>query len=137
LQVTGGPLDCLDLVNATILVDQDDFEGIHIAAYALAEDLKRITDAEARPVIHQVREFPKESSGIIIGSISKSLTLRALVKEGKLDVSTIEKKWECYTTKIVDNPVEGCQRASVIAGSDKRGAIFGLYTLSEQIGVAP
>jgi hypothetical protein len=40
-------------------------------------------------------------------------------------------------TTIVENPFKGCHKALVIAGSDKRGAIFGVYTLSEQIGVSP
>lgn len=127
----------LDLVNATILVDHEDFEGIHIAASTLSEDFKRVTGAEGSPVIREAGAFTKGSNGVIIGSISKSPTIRELVKQGKLDVSLIEEKWECYTTRIIDNPFENCQRALVIAGSDKRGAIFGLYSLSEQIGVSP
>src|ERR1051326_4832968 len=35
------------------------------------------------------------------------------------------------------NPLPGIDRALVIAGSDKRGTIYGVYDLSEQIGVSP
>lgn len=38
---------------------------------------------------------------------------------------------------MVDNPVGGCSRALVIAGSDPRGTIYGIYDISEQIGVSP
>ncbi|CAG9952803.1 unnamed protein product [Clonostachys rosea f. rosea IK726] len=44
---------------------------------------------------------------------------------------------ECYTTQLVSNPLKGCKQALVIVGSDKRGTIFGTYTLSQQIGVSP
>lgn len=40
-------------------------------------------------------------------------------------------------TTFVENPFGGCHQALIIAGSDKRGAIFGVYALSEQIGVSP
>ena len=40
-------------------------------------------------------------------------------------------------TTIVDHPMAGVRRALVIAGSDKRGTIFAIYDLSEQIGVSP
>ena len=48
----------------------------------------------------------------------------------KLDVSAIEGKWESYLIQTVDGNL-------VIAGSDKRGTIFGIYDLSEKIGVSP
>ena len=37
----------------------------------------------------------------------------------------------------VANPLPGVDQALVIAGSDKRGTIYGIYDLSEQIGVSP
>ncbi len=40
-------------------------------------------------------------------------------------------------TTVLEHPFPHVRRALVIAGSDKRGTIFGLYTLSEQIGVSP
>ena len=39
--------------------------------------------------------------------------------------------------QVVPRPRPGIARALVIAGSDKRGAIYGIYDLSEQIGVSP
>lgn len=40
-------------------------------------------------------------------------------------------------SQVVPNPLPGVDRALVIAGSDQRGTIFGIYDLSEQIGVSP
>jgi hypothetical protein len=52
-------------------------------------------------------------------------------------VSEVEGKWESFTSQVVENPVPGCSKALVIAGSDPRGTIYGIYDISEQIGVSP
>ena len=67
---------------------------------------------------------------VVIGTLGKSDTIDALAESGKLDVSEIEGKWEAFTVQNVDDTV-------VIAGSDKRGTIYGIYDLSEKIGVSP
>lgn len=74
---------------------------------------------------------------IIAGTLGSSKIIDDLVSRGKLDVSAIEGKWESFVSQLVESPVAGCERAVVIAGSDPRGAIFGLYDISEQIGVSP
>jgi hypothetical protein len=131
----------LDLVGLPILVDQSDFPGIHIAAQTLAEDFARVT--KGPPPQLQVITFERdginveEPACIIVGSIEKSPLLQHLGKHGKVGMSNIRGKWESYTTTVVNDPFEGCRKALVIAGSDKRGAIFGAYSLSEQIGVSP
>ncbi|KAH8898131.1 hypothetical protein GQ53DRAFT_711240 [Thozetella sp. PMI_491] len=137
---SSGP-DRLNLVGAPIVVDEADYPGIHIAARNLAEDFARVTKKAASPV--QVFSASSEPQGgasetlIIIGTLKRSPLIRRLSEEGKLEVSVINGKWESFTTTIVDAPLPGCQRALVIVGSDKRGAIFGTYSLAEEIGVSP
>src|SRR5690606_22816183 len=46
-------------------------------------------------------------------------------------------RWETFVIETVEQPTDGVDRALVIAGSDKRGTIFGIYDLSEQMGVSP
>ncbi|KAN0110891.1 glycoside hydrolase family 115 protein [Hyaloscypha variabilis] len=131
----------LNLVGLPIVVDKSDFPGIHIAAQTLAEDFARVTKGPPS----QIQFIPFERDGfsveapacIIIGSIERSPLLQRLGKHGKVGLSNIRGKWESYTTAVVNYPFEGCRKALVIAGSDKRGAIFGVYSLSEQIGVSP
>ncbi|KAI0405898.1 hypothetical protein F4802DRAFT_138996 [Xylaria palmicola] len=74
---------------------------------------------------------------IIAGTLGRSKVVDDLVKAGKLDVTKIKGKWESFVTQIVEKPIPGCAKAVVVAGSDPRGAIFGLYDISEQIGVSP
>lgn len=52
-------------------------------------------------------------------------------------MSSIEGKWESFVSQVVKSPTSGCPEALVIAGSDPRGVIFGIYDISEQIGVSP
>ena len=60
-----------------------------------------------------------------------------LIRKRKINVSDITGKWEAYLIETVDRPFPGVKKALVIAGSDKRGTIFGIYEISKQIGVSP
>ncbi|GAB7347368.1 hypothetical protein MBLNU459_g4302t2 [Dothideomycetes sp. NU459] len=74
---------------------------------------------------------------IIAGTIGNSSLIDGLVTAGKLDVSAINGTWEAFVSTVVSNPMPGISIALVIAGSDRRGTIYGLYDVSEQIGVSP
>ncbi|KAK1475773.1 hypothetical protein CTAM01_15648 [Colletotrichum tamarilloi] len=130
-----------DLAGSTILVDESDPVGIRIAAQNLAQDFGRVTQSEQSIVQivqgTQVGVALGSAAAIIIGSIGTSSILQRLEQDGKLSFDEIRGKWESFSTHAIDQPLPGVQRALVIAGSDKRGAIFGAYTLSEQIGVSP
>jgi hypothetical protein len=81
--------------------------------------------------------LPGGADVVIVGTLGKSALIDGLVAAGKLDVSTIRGKWEGYLLQTVDRPMPDVGRALVVAGSDKRGAIYGIYEISEQIGVSP
>lgn len=74
---------------------------------------------------------------IIAGTIGHSEVIDKLVSSRAIDVSAVQGKWESFTSQVVKNPVPGCPKALVIAGSDPRGTIYGIYDVSEQIGVSP
>ena len=74
---------------------------------------------------------------ILIGTIGSSSIIDQLIRNKKIDVDTIRGKWESNLIQVVSNPLPGIASALVIAGSDKRGTIFGIYDVSEQIGVSP
>ncbi|HBX88136.1 MAG TPA: glycosyhydrolase, partial [Marinilabiliaceae bacterium] len=63
--------------------------------------------------------------------------IKELIKKGKINGEELKGKNEKYLMAVVDKPLSGVKEALVIAGSDKRGAIYGIYELSEQIGVSP
>ncbi|KAL4883918.1 hypothetical protein BJY04DRAFT_226232 [Aspergillus karnatakaensis] len=127
----------ISLLDAPIVLSKEDFVGVHIAATTLADDFARVTRKTASRLIYRGSENLSVQHAIIVGSVVQSPLIQSLIRDGKLDCSSIEGQWECYTTKVVEEPLPGVRKALVIAGSDKRGTIYGVYTLSEQIGVSP
>lgn len=108
--------------------------GVERAAHDLQADIARVSDI--KPALIST-EIPPAKTYILVGTLGRSPTVDRLVSEGKLDVSAIRGRWESSLTQVVDRPLPGVERALVIVGSDKRGTIYGLYDLSEQIGVSP
>ena len=74
---------------------------------------------------------------VLVGTLGRSPILDSLVREGRLDVSPIAGKWEASLLHVVERPRPGIERALIVAGSDKRGTIYGVYDLSSAIGVSP
>ncbi|TWU77784.1 hypothetical protein ED733_008713 [Metarhizium rileyi] len=130
-------VDGFSLIGADILIDQDEYEGVHIAAKNLSKDFTRVTGRGGNAVLTTVKRRDASNCCIIVGTLSKSAILKQLESDGRIDFSGISGKWESWITRCVSNPMEGYEHALIIAGSDKRGAIFGIYSLSEQIGVSP
>ncbi len=120
--------------SATILVDTNDWPGVTRAANDLAADINRVTGQ--RP---QFFNQPKSTGKnvVIVGTIGKSEFIDQLIREKKIDASEIAGKWESFFLQVVPTPFPGIENALVICGSDKRGTIYGIYNLSEQIGVSP
>lgn len=116
---------------ATILVDESDKTGVLIALKALQQDFKAVSGTEA-PVIYE----PGQGKPIIIGTID-SKYISQIIKSKKIDKKELQDKREKYIMTVVSEPVKGIDEALVIAGSDMRGTIYGIYELSEQLGVSP
>jgi hypothetical protein len=129
------------LKGAPIVVDKNDYVGVRIAASNLATDFGRVTDGGASTVLEYETDavWPHGETAIIVGTLSSSQLIKSLVQSGQLEIDQLRGNWECSQISVVENPacLSGCHKALVIAGSDKRGAIFGIYSLSEQIGVSP
>jgi hypothetical protein len=118
-----------------ILVSDSDWPGVVRAAEDLSSDIDRVTGEQ--PAVKHGRSELAGGVVVIIGTIGRSALIDEMVRHHKLDVSDIAGKWESAVTAIVDRPMPSVRRALVIAGSDKRGTIFAIYDLSEQIGVSP
>lgn len=121
-------------------VADDEWPGVALAAQSFADDVHRVTNTTPVLLHCLARHTPRagrERTAVLIGTIGHSALIDRLIATHKLDVSTIRNHWEMSVTRIVEYPLPGIDRALVIAGADKRGTIFGIYDLSEQIGVSP
>ena len=119
---------------ADIYIDSNDYAGVIRAGNDLQADINRVTGQTAK-ITNKETGWGKNT--IIIGTIGKSPIIDRLIKDGKIDVNQIAGKWESFLIQVVPEPLPGVENALVIAGSDKRGAIYGIYDVSEQIGVSP
>lgn len=111
---------------ATLCVSSADWEGVIRAAGDLVNDIHMVSGAIPR----LVQEDSPVSRSVIIGTIGHSPLIDKMVEEGRLEVSTVKGKWESFLIQTVDGNL-------VVAGSDKRGTIYGIYDISEKIGVSP
>ncbi|HEY2434679.1 MAG TPA: glycosyl hydrolase 115 family protein [Vicinamibacterales bacterium] len=117
-----------------IWVDAADWPGVVRAAGDLQADVGRVTGTT--PAI--VHDAAAAGGGVVIvGTLGRSPLIDRLAREGRIDVSDVRGRWESFVLQTVRNPLAGVPAALVIAGSDKRGTIFGVYDLSEQMGVSP
>lgn len=121
-------------VAAPILIDNNIDSGIQKAIVNLSVDIDKVTGVS--PIL-KVDKVSVEETVLLIGTIGKSKYIDDLVKNKKINASELQEKYEKYLIQTVQNPFEGVKEALVIAGSDKRGTIYGIYELSKQIGVSP
>ena len=120
---------------APLYINSDADAGIIRAFNDLKTDIGRVTGSE--PLLSTGKKIPKGKEIVLAGTLGQSPLIDKLVKENKLDISGIEGKWETFAIQVVEKPMKGVDRALVIVGSDKRGTIYGIYDLSQEIGVSP
>lgn len=118
---------------AAVYYSEEDAKVVQLAAEALRDDIQRVTGL--RPEVS--RATPRAPRAILIGTLGQSSLIDDLVKAGKIDVSVIRGKWEAYVAAVVSNPLPDVEQALIIVGSDRRGTAFGVFGLSESIGVSP
>ena len=111
---------------ASILVSGEDWQGVVRAAGDLGDDVRKVTGTAAQVV---TADAPRRGA-IIVGTIGKSPLIDGLVSAGRLNVDGVRGQWESFVIETVDGSL-------VVAGSDKRGTIYGIYDISEKIGVSP
>lgn len=132
---SGDSVACFTMISENglpcIILDPDDQKGVGIAVNNFAADLRNVSGK--MPVVSSEVKGPK---AIIVGTLDSKF-IRQLAKEKKIDVSGLKGKTEQYLITFVDNPMPGVEEAVVIVGSDRRGTIYGVYEMSEQIGVSP
>ena len=112
--------------------DSNEFSGVIKIANKVCNDVELVIGK--KPSVNQVASVSEISAeenhiSLIFGTIEKSSLIQNLEKDGKIDLSNIRGKNEVYLFNVTDNQI-------IIAGSDKRGTIYGLFHLSELMGVS-
>jgi len=120
--------------SAVIVHDTSENVLVKKSANFLSDDIEKVTGK--KPVVSTPDNL-KGSYIIIVATVGKNPLIEKLVAEKKLNIDNLLSQWERFIIKTIDNPFPGVKQALVIVGSDRRGAAYGVFTLSEKIGVSP
>ena len=132
LDVSFSPAEgAIRLNDCRILTDANDHHLISKATELFRSDFGMVTGTDL-PVTNKT----KGSDLIIFGTL-QSKHINHLAKQGIIDVLPITNGTEQYIIATVEAPFKGCGKALVVAGSDPRGAAYGLLSVSEAMGVSP
>lgn len=124
------------VVNQNILFYQEKsvYSGVNKIAKKVMHDVELVFGI-APQVTTDRNKLGK--TAVFYGTVDHSPILKELEEKKMIDLSEIKGKREVYLFQVIDHPFEGVEKALVIAGSDKRGTIYGLFHLSELLGVSP
>ena len=114
--------DVLSLQGASVSFDSREHSCVQRAVANLQKDFEKVTGKTG------LSRISGESGTIIIGTVGVNKQIDQWVKKGEL--SNLKGKTEKYIIKTIGDQL-------VIAGSDKRGTVFGIYELTKQMGVSP
>ncbi len=115
---------CANGRTATVVVAKNEPLAVQRVANLFADDVQRVSGI--RP---QLSGTAKKAS-VVIATLGQNAYVDRLVKKGRLDVSAIKGGWEQFAIKVLDGQL-------FIIGSDRRGTAYGVFTLSEAMGVSP
>jgi hypothetical protein len=104
-----------------------------IAAHLLANDIKLATNTQAQVVTNAAQ---LKGNVIVIGNIESPL-VKPYYDKTSAGYKNVKGQWERFTWKVIDKPKPGISKLLVIAGSDARGTAYGVFSLSEKLGVSP
>ena len=124
-----------------IYLDHNDCRGVSYAVQALIKDIQNVSGSPASIISDANTASSKDSptaskqgnaprANILVGTIGHSAAIDRLVKQRRLDAKLLQGKHEKFIITLIDGQL-------VIAGSDRRGTIYGIYELSQQMGVSP
>lgn len=115
-------------VPCPVYVDPSENKGVLIAVDNLRQDILQICGTKPESLTSA-----KAKRCVIVGTYNTPF-VKKLIAANKIDKKELEGKNEKYILQVVTNPCEGVDEAVVIIGSDRRGTIYGIYELSEQMG---
>ena len=115
-----------------IYMDANDCKGVSYAANALVKDIIKVSGSKA-VLTSDTGLKDKDAAGkptILVGTIGHSAAIDQLIRQKRINGNLLKGKREKFIITVVDGQL-------VIAGSDRRGTIYGIYELSQQMGVSP
>lgn len=118
---------------ASVYYDTQDYTVVKTAVGLFATDVQKVS---GQPLSVGTTKDTPQKNCIIVGTLGHNEWIDRLVSQKKLDVESLKNRWESYLVQLVRNPLPGVDKALVVVGSDRRGAAYGLLSVSKTIGVS-
>ena len=121
-----------------LYIEKEAYEGVKRIGVRVACDIGLVTSVE--PEILTTPQQCKSDRVVIFATLGRSPFLQVLETAGKWSSAQIQGKREVYQIQVIHMPfgnTASVKEALVIAGSDKRGTIYGMFCLSKLCGVSP
>lgn len=119
------------------VMEETAYEGVKRIAKKVALDVQKVADVLPEVQVIESATDITAKEVVFVATLGQSALLEQLIQAGKVDKTSVEGKWEVFSLQLVEVPFPGVDKALVIFGSDKRGTIYGMFRLSEYIGVSP
>lgn len=119
--------------SARFVCEENCQNGILRVAKKVIGDIEKVFDFTPEIVKQNdlSRLFDGDLATFVFGEVGNSSLLDQLESEGRIDLGEVRGKREVFGFFVLDGGV------IVIAGSDRLGTVYGLFHISELIGVSP
>lgn len=131
----------------SIVVESCGYPGVRKIADKVAKDICNVVGEQPEVITERELGGGYCKSIILCATLGQSGLLRELSDQGLIDIGKLCKeaekgkasvpKREVYLIQRLECDFYGAQNILLICGSDKRGTIYGMFSLSEYIGVSP
>lgn len=111
-----------------IYIEQMAKPGVFAVAKKLAKDIQRVSGKTPSIVSSYEKKQP---ALVIVATLGHSSLVEELCEAGVVRRADLEGKREVYLRQLLG------EETLLICGSDKRGTIYGMFSLSEYIGISP
>ncbi len=119
---------------AAIVLEKNAISGMDYMTDIFCDDIEMVSGK--RPTV--VEEFKEAGEyAVLVATCGYSTLLDAMEEAKDINLSEIKGKREVYGFFFVESERTCGKKTLVIAGSDKRGTIYGMFRVSEEIGVSP
>lgn len=115
-----------------VIFDAQTASGISKIWSKVEKDIRDTTGAAC-----EVREMGTKSEQAVVVATVGCGTLPDVLEERIPELGRLRGKWESYGFYLAEHPLDGVERGLVIVGSDRLGTIYGMFRLSELLGVTP
>lgn len=114
----------------TFIIPKEEGEGVRKVAQKVAEDVEKTTGLHPSLALDG-----KNLNQAVIAVTAGNGKTAKLLEQRIPELEKVKGKWEVYGFYLMEHPYPGVEQGLIIYGSDKLGTIYGLFHLSELLGV--